>query len=106
MLVVGVAAIAVASAGLGARASTRPTLQLVDGAPLTIRGVHFRAQESVQLMVGAEGRRVMRTKTGSGGSFLTRVPLRYNRCSGLIVFARGSKGSSAKLQRPAMNCRP
>jgi hypothetical protein len=106
MLVVGVAAVAVAAASFGATASTRPTLQLVDGAPLTIRGVHFRAQESVQLTVSAEGRRLMRTKAGSGGSFLIRVPIRYNRCSGLSVIARGAKGSSAKLQRPAMNCRP
>ena len=106
MLVVGVAAVAVASVSLGARASTRPTLQLVDGAPLTIRGVHFRAQESVQLTVSAVGSRVTRTKAGTGGSFVIRVPIRYNRCSGLFVIARGSKGSSAKLQRTAMNCRP
>ena len=106
VLVVGVTAVAVASASLGATARTRPALQLVDGAPLTIRGVHFRAQESVSLTVSSAGRRLARTKAGPGGSFLIRTPIRYNRCSGVLVIARGAKGSRAKLQRPPMDCRP
>jgi hypothetical protein len=47
-----------------------------------------------------------RTKAGPGGSFVMRLAIKYNRCSGLTVLARGAKGSRAAIKRPAMDCRP
>jgi subtilisin family serine protease len=106
LLVLGVAAVAVASASLAGIRGARPVLRLTDGAPLTVRGTHFRAGESVRITAMSLGNAVGRTSAGPGGSFVMRLAIKYNRCSGLTVVARGSKGSRAAIKRPAMDCRP
>jgi hypothetical protein len=106
MLVLGVAVIALASGSLAGLSSLKPTLRLTDGAPLTVRGTHFRAGERVRVTAVSLGSTTGRTTAGRGGSFVIRLSIKYNRCSGLTVFARGAKGSRAVIKRPAMNCRP
>jgi hypothetical protein len=105
MLVLGVVACTVASASLAGSSRAKPGLQLMDGAPLTIRGTHFRARERVQITAASAGNTVTRTSAGAGGSFVLRLAIRYNRCSGLTVTARGAKGSRAVLKRPAIDCK-
>jgi hypothetical protein len=105
-LVLGVAAITVASASLAGVRSVRPALRLTDGAPLTIRGTHFRAGERVRVTAISLGSATRRTSAGPGGSFVMRLAIKYNRCSGLTVIARGNKGSRAAIKRPAMDCKP
>jgi hypothetical protein len=105
-LVLGVAAITVASASLAGVRSVRPALRLTDGAPLTIRGTHFRAGERVRVTAISLGSATRRTSAGPGGSFVMRLAIKYNRCSGLTVIARGTKGSRAAIKRPAMDCKP
>jgi hypothetical protein len=106
LLVLGVAVIAMASASLAGVNGVRPALRLTDGAPLTVRGTHFRPRENVRITAISLGSVTRRTSAGPGGSFVTRIAIRYNRCSGLTVVARGSKGSRAMIKRPAMDCRP
>jgi hypothetical protein len=106
LLVLGVAAVAMASASLAGITGVRPALRLTDGAPLTIRGTHFRPGESVRVTAISIGSVTRRTKAGPGGSFVMRLAIKYNRCSGLTVLARGAKGSRAAIKRPAMDCRP
>jgi hypothetical protein len=104
-LVLGVAVVALASAGLAGVNGLRPALRLTDGAPLTVRGTHFRPGESVRIRAISLGSATARTSAGPGGSFVMRLAIKYNRCSGLTVLARGSKGSRAAIKRPAMDCR-
>lgn len=106
LLVLGVAAVAIASASLAGGNAVRPAIRLTDGAPLTVRGTHFRPRESVRITAISLGSATKRTSAGPSGSFVMRIAIKYNRCSGLTVIARGSKGSRAVIKRPAMNCRP
>lgn len=106
LFVLGAAVIVMASASLAGVKGVRPALRLTDGAPLTVRGTHFRPGESVRITAISLGSVTRRTSAGPGGSFVMRLAIKYNRCSGLTVVARGSKGSRAAIKRPAMDCRP
>lgn len=107
-----VAALAVAllgsTAGTGTSSpSGRATLKLVRGAPLELRGVHFIPGERVRVRVVAEGSKTRRVTANGSGGFVVQFPtVTYDRCSGLLALAIGSRGSRAGLKRPPLLCPP
>jgi hypothetical protein len=106
-LVLGVAAVAVTSAApQSGGTATRPALGLVRSSPITLRGTHFRSGERVRISATSGRSAVKQTTAGPTGLFVVRFAISYNRCNGLMVFARGAKGSLATLKRPMLQCRP
>ena len=85
----------------GSEAPAKPSLQVIEQAPMTIQGNGFRSRESVR--VSAAGRQ-WRSKTGARGSFV--LTLRgANRCRIVRIVAVGSDGSRAALRIiPALAC--
>jgi hypothetical protein len=80
--------------------SERPRLATLDLAPVTVRGVYFRAREQVRVVLRVNGdvysRRVTTTLRG-------RFAVRYlsvtaGQCTPYSVSAIGSKGSRATLR--------
>jgi hypothetical protein len=94
------------TAGDGGQVSTKPTLKLSRGAPLTVRGANFRPSEKVRVTVKSERTRTkLATATGSG-VFVVRFQDAYDRCSGLLATAIGDRGSRAMLKLPQPMCPP
>lgn len=100
--------IAVAAISLGASgavgAATAPSLRVVDTSPLTVRGLGFKPNERVTLVVAAGTRMVRHTHAGSGGAFMLRIGADINNCAGFSVTATGNHGSHATLKRAPGNC--
>jgi len=89
------------------QAVTRPSLALVDRAPIVLRGRSFVPGERVRVTVSTTVRRTRDVRAGSRGGFVVRFTgLIVPRCGGLIARARGSSGDLAtmKIQLPA--CQP
>jgi hypothetical protein len=106
-LVLGAAAVAVAAAApTGRGTETRPALRLVQSAPIALRGTHFRSGERVRISATSGRSAVKLATAGPTGTFVVRFTIRYSRCNGLMVVARGAKGSFAMLKRPMLQCRP
>jgi hypothetical protein len=81
-----------------ARDAATPSLGLVTKQPLTIRGLHFKAEEGVRVRVAAHGRVFSRTTTATlAGSFTVRFRLSLRRCDRFSAQAFGSEGSRARL---------
>jgi hypothetical protein len=105
-LVLGAAAGVTATSDAIGGSPAKPALQLARGAPLTVRGIHFRSGERVTVSVLSGRKTMKRTTAGSGGTFLVRFATTYDRCEGLLVVARGAYGSRATLKRPLLACPP
>lgn len=87
--------------------SGKPALRVVRGTPLTLRGVHFRADERVRNVVRTARRAAKRVTAGAAGGFAFSFPtLEFDRCLGLFGTATGLRGSRARLKRPALQCPP
>lgn len=100
-------ALLIGSAGASVDGSHKATLKLVRGKPLTLRGTSFAANERVRLVVVTPQKATKRLSAGPGGAFSTRFSdLVIDRCSGLTVFAIGSRGSRAGLALPNAYCPP
>jgi hypothetical protein len=85
--------------------SSKPSLQLVRTAPMTVRGRGFRAGERVSLTLGA-GRRAT-ARADRRGSFVASFEAGSSRCERVRVVAVGSHGSRAVLKMlPAPACMP
>lgn len=84
----------------------RPSLSLHGNAPVVVDGAHFHRLERVKI-TPSRGASVT-VRTNSHGTFRTTlrgVPI--DRCSGLIVRARGSVGSVAVVKLPPLpECLP
>jgi hypothetical protein len=78
----------------GAKAPAKPSLQVINQAPMTIEGHGFRSRESVR--VSAAGRQ-WRSRTGARGSF-TLTLRGANHCKIVRILAVGSNGSRASLR--------
>jgi len=106
LLVAGLAALLSTA---GAAAAQRPTLRVVDSAPLRLRGAGFHASERVvvTLHMGA-GRWTARTRADFAGAFgagFGRVRLRA--CAlPLSIVARGARGDVARAALPVRDCAP
>lgn len=83
--------------------AAKPTLRIVQSAPIKVRGEHFRAAEKVRVTAG---KRVVRTKANGSGYFVVTLP-GSSRCESARVLARGSAGSYAIVKLlPSPQCLP
>jgi hypothetical protein len=114
-LVICVAALVAATSTAGALAAsdggarTRPTLRLVNTAPLTIVGSHFRAGELVRIVVRGSQPTQRRARAARTGTF--RVVLEtwtMDRCgTPLVIQAIGARSGLAALKElPQPACPP
>lgn len=81
----------------GAQGLARPSLVLVDGSPLVVRGSGFRANERVTVFLQARENWTRRTDATSSGSFAMRFPEAAPVCGGVSAHAFGARGSRARL---------
>ncbi len=89
------------------RAVTRPSLALLDRAPIVLRGRSFVAGERVRVTVSTTVRRTRVVYAGSRGGFIVRFTgLIVPRCGGFIARARGSSGDLATMKIPLPACQP
>jgi hypothetical protein len=98
----------VASASASGAAVNRPTLRIVDRAPVVIRGAGFAADERVTVVVAARSRSSKRVTATSSGTFIARFNVVLGRCSRYSIQAFGSTGSRARLTRAGVtvDCEP
>lgn len=88
--------------GNEARAA-KPSLRIVQSAPIKVRGEHFRANENVRV---SNGKRTVRTKANGNGYFVITIP-GSSRCESSRVLARGSAGSYVIVKLlPSPECLP
>src|SRR5207244_5887671 len=99
---VGVAAVAVSSAG----ASTHATLRLADSGPVVLRGAGFAAGEHVRVSVvtGAEHAAKRLTARPTGRFTVRFASLDANACAAFGARAIGDKGSRAIYKRAPGMC--
>ena len=104
VLALALAVVASNAVGASAESSTRPTLRLLDRAPLTVGGRHFAPRESVTVRRGA---RIRVTRANRSGSFVLVLGGHVDRCNAVRVVAVGSGGSRAILKiLPSPACPP
>jgi hypothetical protein len=90
----------------GSSAKQRPALALHVKASIVIDGSHFKSHERVKVVASSGGSATVRAS--SRGAFsVTLHGAPVDRCSGLVVRARGSAGSVAMIRRPPLpECAP
>ena len=94
----------VLSAALAAGATTRPSLRVVDGSPLVVRGTGFAAGERVVVTVAARGTvRTRRLAAGAAGAFTVRFDLTLP-CSGAFVRAVGARSGTVRVLPSPRHC--
>ena len=86
------------SAANGGESRKKATLKLAGGAPLTLRGADFLANEKVRVTLSGKVTRAKQVTASSGGGFVVRFPATFDRCSTTIARAVGAKGSRAGLK--------
>jgi hypothetical protein len=111
MRAVGAAAVMVALVWTsGALSSTppKPHLRLLERAPLTVNGTHFRGRERVRIKIVTSELQTRSVRTARDGSFTTRFDTTsIGRCGGLAIQATGARGDQATLKvREAQDCAP
>lgn len=106
----GLALVLIGSASAGEQQTDRryALLRLASAQPLKVKGLGFVSGERVRVTVIANGaKRIRKVTAGVRGSFVTTVPgIAYDRCSGLLATAVGSRGSRATLKMPEPLCPP
>jgi hypothetical protein len=96
-----------ASTGLPSPAVGSARLSLTALHPLTVRGSAFQPGERVQLVLLAQGRRFVISRTANSlGSFTGRFArdVFADRCAGYSVEGVGSLGSKAVYRSPLLFC--
>jgi hypothetical protein len=90
----------VSSSPAFASPSATPRLAAVDLAPLTVRGLNFRASERVRIVLRVKGMAYSRRLTTTPrGRFVARyLSVTADQCTPFTVSAVGSKGSRAALK--------
>ncbi len=86
---------------------TKPTLSIVGGSPLTLRGAHFRPRESVRVTVVMGEKTLWRQlRAGALGGFTVRfVGVRLNYCAlPLVITARGAFSGLVRARMPIVDC--
>ena len=86
----------------------RPVLRVLDTAPFTVRGVHFRPYERVRLAVRARVSGTRLVTVNRSGTFLVRFrQIRLKDCDLYRVAATGNRGSRAnRVVIPACGALP
>ena len=83
--------------------ATKPSLRILQSAPVKVRGEHFRADENVRVTAG---KRIVRTRANGDGYFVITIP-GSRRCESSRVLARGSAGSYVVVKLlPSPECLP
>ena len=101
VLLVCLVAVLTASTGPAvATPSATPRLATLDLAPLTVRGLNFRASEHVRVVLRAAGEVYTKRPTATArGRFVVRyASVTADQCTPYTVSALGSKGSRAALK--------
>jgi hypothetical protein len=109
VLVLGTLVLAIAPAGTAAdqRGEARPSLRLVGGPSLTVRGARFVPGERVKITVTLGQRLVKEASADGRGSFSVRFRTSFDRCSSsLRALAVGNRGSRAAVKLPELMCPP
>jgi hypothetical protein len=92
-------ALVLAPAGLSSPARPKAHLRLLDRAPLTVTGAHFRAGEHVRIVVVATVPASRSVRASRDGSFTARFDsVSVGRCGELAVQAVGARGDRASLK--------
>lgn len=90
----------------GGESRDKATLKLARGVPLTLRGAHFLPNERVRVTVSSKLKRTKPVTASDSGAFVVRFQDAYDRCSGLLAIAAGTRGSRATLKMPQLGCPP
>jgi hypothetical protein len=87
------------SAGAHGSAATKPVLQVVQRAPLKIRGLHFKARERVRVTATTTSdHAIVTTRSTRLGRFVALFSkFSPSSCLRLVVTAVGARGDRAKL---------
>jgi hypothetical protein len=97
-----VAAALVLLLGSGAATAGRqtvPSLRLLNRAPITVQGLHFRARTPVRITVLAASAHVLKLRTSLAGGFIARFTgVSADRCSALTIEAVATRGGGAVLK--------
>jgi hypothetical protein len=97
-----------AGAAYSAGEAKRPTLRILELAPVRIQGTNFKPGERVKLLINAGGPVAKSVRAGPRGGFTTRLDVSVRGCDGLVVQAIGGRGSRAMtdVTRPGCEERP
>jgi hypothetical protein len=110
VLLVALVALVLAASSAAEAAGMRATLRLTDSTPLTVRGIHFKPRERVQVTFTVGVKKLTRTVRATRfGRFSasTGEDVRLDRCGDFfLVMAIGSRGSRASLKYPLPDCPP
>ena len=98
-----VAAVAVLALSIPAAASTKPGLRVQSLSPFSVRGTNFKTLERVRVTL--DGEWVTYAKANVNGVFVaTFKGISVDRCDGAAVRAVGSRGTTAMLRLPQLEC--
>jgi len=93
------------AAGVAGAATSQPQLRLTDRSPVVVQGTHFRAGESVTVVLTTAGRWTRRAVAAADGSFRVRFGVTLRPCEDVTLQGFGSKGSRARsLPQPRTQC--
>ena len=94
------------SASANAESAAKPSIAVVDRAPVVVRGTAFGARERVRVTVSSGLLRVMQRTTATyRGSFVVRFDgVRFTGCTGGTVVATGGRGNVARLKLSLREC--
>jgi hypothetical protein len=110
LALIGALAAALALTGTASGGASTPSLKLVRGKPLTVRGSGFYRLERVRVAVFASRTFLRSVRTSATGTFTAsfiEVAFSFQRCGdGLIISARGARGDVAVLKLPQPECPP
>jgi hypothetical protein len=83
---------------LGGTATQAAMLREIDNDPLTVRGVRFKPNERIKLVVAASSKGLTRTvRAGRRGGFVVSLDVTVDESRSAVVQAFGSRGSRASL---------
>ena len=93
------------SASANAKSAAKPSIAVVDRAPVVVRGTAFGPRERVRVTVSSGLLRVMQRTTATyRGSFVVRFDgVRFG-CTGGTVVATGGRGNVAQLKLSLREC--
>jgi hypothetical protein len=83
----------------------RPMMLVGSLAPLTVRGVRFKAWERVTVTLDGGTRGSKRVVASRTGTFRAEFGITLRACRTVTIRATGSRGSKAVRQLPRPNCR-
>ena len=94
------ALVALALAGTASTATRPASIRIATSKPFVVKGLRFKANETVRVVVSFKGTHTRVVKATARGAFTARfLRLKVRFCDGYIVRATGNKGSHAYVRR-------